>query len=353
MTDVARYGMTIPFDNVGLRRPARVDRGAGRSGLHRRLVVRGQRRRRLHAPGAGLGVGAAACGWAPPSCPTFTRGPGTAWPRAWPRWPRRRRAGSCSGIGTSVERHRRALERRSRSTEPYRRSATWSASCAPRSTGEKVTETYDTSRCAGSSWACGPSSPCPSWWRPCARACCAWPVGRATAPSSTGCRPTTSSTVAPVVRQSGPARRADKEIVARIFVAPSEDTDMVRKLGRFAIAAYLNVPVYAAFHEWLGRGPQLADMWRLWKEGDRKAALAAIPDEVVDELIVHGSPEPVPRARAALRRQRRDHPGPRHPGLPRHRPAPGHPRPGKRMSRYSSRPTGSPSMIWSRYSDRP
>jgi alkanesulfonate monooxygenase SsuD/methylene tetrahydromethanopterin reductase-like flavin-dependent oxidoreductase (luciferase family) len=49
--------------------------------------------------------------------------------------------------------------------------------------------------------------------------------------------------------------------------------------------------VYAAFHEWLGRGPQLADMWRLWKEGDRKAALDAIPDEVVDQLIVHGSPQ--------------------------------------------------------------
>ncbi len=62
-------------------------------------------------------------------------------------------------------------------------------------------------------------------------------------------------------------------------------------MGRFAIAAYLNVPVYAAFHEWLGRGERLAGMWRQWKEGDRKAALAAIPDSVVDELIVHGPPE--------------------------------------------------------------
>jgi len=32
-------------------------------------------------------------------------------------------------------------------------------------------------------------------------------------------------------------------------------------------------------------------MWDLWAAGDRKAALAAIPDEIVDELIVHGSPE--------------------------------------------------------------
>jgi probable F420-dependent oxidoreductase len=96
-------------------------------------------------------------------------------------------------------------------------------------------------------------------------------------------------TVAPIVTGAGDG--SPKEIVARIFVAPTDDADTVRGMGRFAIAAYLNVPVYAAFHEWLGRGEQLADMWRLWREGDRKAALAAIPDSLVDELIVWGTPE--------------------------------------------------------------
>jgi len=81
-----------------------------------------------------------------------------------------------------------------------------------------------------------------------------------------------------------------KEIVARIFVLPSEDPDIVRFVGRRAIAAYLNVPVYAAFHEWLGRGPLLQPMWEAWKAGDREAATKAIPDELIDELIVHGSP---------------------------------------------------------------
>jgi alkanesulfonate monooxygenase SsuD/methylene tetrahydromethanopterin reductase-like flavin-dependent oxidoreductase (luciferase family) len=28
-----------------------------------------------------------------------------------------------------------------------------------------------------------------------------------------------------------------------------------------------------------------------WAAGDRKAALEAVPDEVVDELVVHGTPE--------------------------------------------------------------
>ena len=92
------------------------------------------------------------------------------------------------------------------------------------------------------------------------------------------------------VKQVVPEVGEGKEIVARIFVCPSEDTDTVRAMGRFAIAAYLNVPVYAAFHEWLGRGDDLRPMWDAWKAGDRKAATAAIPDHVVDELIVHGSP---------------------------------------------------------------
>jgi probable F420-dependent oxidoreductase len=95
--------------------------------------------------------------------------------------------------------------------------------------------------------------------------------------------------VSKVVAEVGPG----KEIVARIFVYPSEDTSTVRAVGRRMIAAYLNVPVYAAFHEWLGRGSQLEPMWASWKAGDRRAALEAIPDEVVDALVIHGSPAEV------------------------------------------------------------
>ncbi len=97
------------------------------------------------------------------------------------------------------------------------------------------------------------------------------------------------ATVAPIVHEAGGGE--PREIVARIFVAVNDDADTVRGMGRYAIAAYLNVPVYAAFHDWLGRGEMLADMWRLWKEGDRRAALEAIPDSLVDELIVWGTPE--------------------------------------------------------------
>jgi probable F420-dependent oxidoreductase len=94
-------------------------------------------------------------------------------------------------------------------------------------------------------------------------------------------------TVAPYVHEAGPG----KQLVARIYVAASDDAEAGRAAARRAIAGYLTVPVYRAFQEWLGRGEQLAAMWRAWEAGDRKAALAAIPDEVVDALVVHGSPQ--------------------------------------------------------------
>jgi probable F420-dependent oxidoreductase len=98
--------------------------------------------------------------------------------------------------------------------------------------------------------------------------------------------PTDVPTVTAVVRDA--AGGEDREIVARIFVCPSENTDVVRTAAKFAVAAYLNVPVYAEFHRWLGRAELLQPMWDAWAAGDRKAAVAAIPDEVVDDLVVHG-----------------------------------------------------------------
>jgi probable F420-dependent oxidoreductase len=86
------------------------------------------------------------------------------------------------------------------------------------------------------------------------------------------------------------AAPAGFEVAARILVCPTEDAEHARTMGRRLIAAYLTVPAYAAFHRWLGREKVLAPMWQAWSTGDRRAALAAIPDALVDALIVHGSP---------------------------------------------------------------
>ncbi|HZQ56598.1 MAG TPA: LLM class F420-dependent oxidoreductase [Acidimicrobiales bacterium] len=95
-----------------------------------------------------------------------------------------------------------------------------------------------------------------------------------------------ASDVKTVVAEVGPG----KEVVCRIFVCPSDDAETVRKAARFTMASYLTVPVYSAFHDWLGRGPLLAGLRERWAAGDRKGALDAIPDEVVDDLVVWGTP---------------------------------------------------------------
>jgi probable F420-dependent oxidoreductase len=83
----------------------------------------------------------------------------------------------------------------------------------------------------------------------------------------------------------------DCELAARIFVCPTSDVGTARLIGRRMLAAYLTVPVYAAFHQWLGRGDVIAPMLAAWNCGDRKGAVEAIPDALVDELVVHGSAE--------------------------------------------------------------
>jgi len=82
----------------------------------------------------------------------------------------------------------------------------------------------------------------------------------------------------------------EPELIARVFVCPTPDAATARGIGRRLIASYLTVPVYAAFHAWLGRGDALAPMQAAWAAGERTQALALIADEVVDDLIVHGSP---------------------------------------------------------------
>lgn len=86
------------------------------------------------------------------------------------------------------------------------------------------------------------------------------------------------------------AEGAARDVVARIFVVPLDDAPMVRAAVKPALASYLTVPAYAAFHEWIGNGDRLARTWQLWAAGERRDAAAAIPDELVDELVVHGSP---------------------------------------------------------------
>ena len=80
------------------------------------------------------------------------------------------------------------------------------------------------------------------------------------------------------------------QVMCRINICPTPDP-RAREAYKRAITAYLNVPVYRRYHAWLGRGEALRPMQERWDAGDRRGALAAVPDAVVDEVGVFGTPE--------------------------------------------------------------
>jgi alkanesulfonate monooxygenase SsuD/methylene tetrahydromethanopterin reductase-like flavin-dependent oxidoreductase (luciferase family) len=83
------------------------------------------------------------------------------------------------------------------------------------------------------------------------------------------------------------------EITARLLINVDPPSPQSELAVRRHVTAYLNVPVYRAFQEWLGRGEALGPMWNAWQSGDRKAAVAAVPAAVMDDLIIHGSMETI------------------------------------------------------------
>jgi probable F420-dependent oxidoreductase len=80
----------------------------------------------------------------------------------------------------------------------------------------------------------------------------------------------------------------DVEVACRVFVCPGDDHAAAETAARRFIAAYQTVPVYWAFQQWLGRGEALRPMYDAWQERRRPDAVAAIPTEVVGDLVLHG-----------------------------------------------------------------
>jgi probable F420-dependent oxidoreductase len=157
--------------------------------------------------------------------------------------------------------------------------------------GEKVTEAYETFRVAGFRLESPPVAP------PALALAALRPqmIKLAAAESDAAITNWLAPGDVPTVRAvAGP----DCELVARIFVCPTPDADTARAIGRRMIAAYLTVPAYAAFHDWLGRGELMRPMRQAWAAGDRRGALEKISDQLVDDLFVHGTAEAC-RARVA------------------------------------------------------
>lgn len=97
-----------------------------------------------------------------------------------------------------------------------------------------------------------------------------------------------------VVREAAKAAGRDPdaiEITARLIVNLDPVTPETDAGLRRVITGQLNVPVYKAFHEWLGREEVLSPMWGAWASGDRPGAVAAVPTSLINELVIRGTPE--------------------------------------------------------------
>jgi len=286
---VQRYGMTIPFDHVPLH--------AQREWIEELESLGYTDVWSAEAMGAdGFTPLALTSVWAPSLrlgtaiIPAFTRGP-ACFAQSVASLADAAPGRFVLGIGTSsnviVERWNDIPFE-----EPYKKTRDMVRFLRAALAGEKVTETYDTFSIKGFKLGIRPEQPVPILIAALREGMLKLAGREGDGAIINWLSADDVAKVAPIVRQFGPnADGTEKEIVARIFVAPIEDRETVLMAGKFAIAAYLNVPVYAQFHDWLGRGDQLQGMWDHWKAGDRGAALEAIPDELVDQLIVSGTPD--------------------------------------------------------------
>ena len=80
------------------------------------------------------------------------------------------------------------------------------------------------------------------------------------------------------------------DLLCRFFCIPQPPEDGL-PLARWMFSAYATVPVYEAFFRWLGWGEAIDPMVEAWRAGDRDAARAAAPEDLIREIFVFGSPD--------------------------------------------------------------
>ncbi len=79
------------------------------------------------------------------------------------------------------------------------------------------------------------------------------------------------------------------ELLCRFFCLPGE-REQVEPVARFMFSSYITVPVYEAFYRWLGHSDAIDPMVEAWQAGDRQAAAAAAPWELIEDMFIFGDP---------------------------------------------------------------
>jgi probable F420-dependent oxidoreductase len=92
------------------------------------------------------------------------------------------------------------------------------------------------------------------------------------------------------------ARKAGKpttgiEVACRVLVAVDEEEDLVRDQLRRELTAYLTVPQYNKFFQWIGYENEARAALDAWNAGDRKKALQLVPDHMMESIFIFGPPD--------------------------------------------------------------
>jgi probable F420-dependent oxidoreductase len=82
---------------------------------------------------------------------------------------------------------------------------------------------------------------------------------------------------------------SDKELACRFFCIPQPEDEGLA-LAKFLFAAYATVPVYTEFYRWLGWGERVEPMVQAWSARDRARALELVPEDLVREIYLFGTP---------------------------------------------------------------
>lgn len=174
--------------------------------------------------------------------------------------------------------------------QPYQRTADVLDFLRSTLGGERVARTYDTFDITGFELARPPAAPPAILLAALRPKMLSLAARRADGAITTWVAPQHTATIAAELSRSAEPGVTPR-LVVWVTVAPSTEPGVVRQRARRLITSYLNVPAYAEFHRWLGNDELLEPMWREWSTGNRRAALDAVSDELVDQLIIHGPPE--------------------------------------------------------------
>lgn len=85
----------------------------------------------------------------------------------------------------------------------------------------------------------------------------------------------------------------DFPVMARLFVAVTDDVDRAREFVRHSFAPYVANTGYHRFYSWMGYGDEADAIAATATAGDKAAMVAAYTDRMVDDLFLLGTAEQV------------------------------------------------------------